>query len=285
MRTKNWILTIVTALLIGASSYSLAATLTKGYTFTTTEQVTAAKLHSLVDSATVSAITSSDITDGTVAAVDLSSTAVTSGNITDGTITGSDIFARTITTSLIATNAVTGIELSTNITTRTGFVDLSASTLTLANNSVAAAAVVGVTTSAGAADSGKIPKLNASGILDSSMVVASSLPSGFTSSGQTISNAGLLTLAHGLGSAPSLIQLQLKCVATEGNWSVNDQFVINPGMLNPTTPRGCVVYVDATNVYVRFAGAAAPMEAFDKTTGAVFTCTNAKWELIVKAWK
>jgi hypothetical protein len=42
------------------------ATLSKGYTFGATEQVTAAKLHSLVDSASIASIVAADITDGTI---------------------------------------------------------------------------------------------------------------------------------------------------------------------------------------------------------------------------
>lgn len=42
------------------------ATITKGYTFGATEQVTNTKLHSLVDDATISGIVNADITDGTI---------------------------------------------------------------------------------------------------------------------------------------------------------------------------------------------------------------------------
>jgi len=42
------------------------ATLGKGYTFGATEQVTAAKLHSLIDSATISGILAAEITDSTI---------------------------------------------------------------------------------------------------------------------------------------------------------------------------------------------------------------------------
>jgi hypothetical protein len=42
------------------------ATLTKGYTFGATEQVTAAKLHSLVDSATLASLVAADISDGVI---------------------------------------------------------------------------------------------------------------------------------------------------------------------------------------------------------------------------
>ena len=42
------------------------ATLSKGYTFGATEQVTAAKLHSLIDSATITGILAAEITDSTI---------------------------------------------------------------------------------------------------------------------------------------------------------------------------------------------------------------------------
>ncbi len=97
-----------------------SATLTKGYTFATNELVTAAKLHSLVDSATIAGIVSADITDGTIANGDLGANSVTTDKILDATITGADLSNRTITATQIATNAITGIELSTNIDFRSG---------------------------------------------------------------------------------------------------------------------------------------------------------------------
>ena len=44
----------------------MAATISRGYSFAATEQVTAAKLHSLVDSATISGISNSEIADNTI---------------------------------------------------------------------------------------------------------------------------------------------------------------------------------------------------------------------------
>jgi len=44
----------------------MAGTLTRGYTFGATEEVTAAKLHALVDSGTVSGITADEIASGTI---------------------------------------------------------------------------------------------------------------------------------------------------------------------------------------------------------------------------
>lgn len=145
-----------------------AATITPGYTFATNEQVTAAKLGTLVSGATISAIGTSDLADGSITTLKLGANSVTGAKIVDGTIESGDISNRTIAAVNIATNAITGIELNTNITTRAGFVDLSLSTLTLGAGAVSPTAVAGVTNSAGAADSGKIVKLNPSGQLDGS---------------------------------------------------------------------------------------------------------------------
>jgi hypothetical protein len=85
---------------------------------------------------------------------------------------------------LVATN---GLTVSSGTVNFTGI-----GTLTIPNDKVAASAVVGITTSAGAADSGKIPKLNGSGVLDTTFLGASgsiltnvSLPSKSIGSGYT----------------------------------------------------------------------------------------------------
>ena len=74
----------------------MSISVTKGYTFGATEQVTNTKLHTLVDSATVAGIAETDITfDGSTAMID-TGTQTMAGNKTfsgdttfTGTITGS----------------------------------------------------------------------------------------------------------------------------------------------------------------------------------------------------
>jgi hypothetical protein len=63
-----------------------AATVTRGKTFTATEQVTNTKLHQLVDNATVTGIVSADITDGTIVAADIANATITAAKITGGVI-------------------------------------------------------------------------------------------------------------------------------------------------------------------------------------------------------
>jgi hypothetical protein len=106
----------------------------------------------------------------------------------------------------------------------------------------------------------------------------------FTSTDQTITSAGLLTLAHGLGAAPDLVGLYLVCQTTEANWAVND--VVHLGAVSTTTGANRItsVYADATNVYVRFTDTANAFALGDKTTGVAATLTNANWKLRVRAW-
>lgn len=108
----------------------------------------------------------------------------------------------------------------------------------------------------------------------------------FTSADQTITSAGLLTLAHGMGTAPLFVQLRLKNISTEAGWSAGDEFIINNNQQDPggAAGRGCAVYFDATNVYVRFASDPNAFAAINKTTGGNTALTNSKWSLVVRAW-
>ncbi len=64
------------------------ATLTKGYTFGATEQVTNAKLHSLVDSATLTSISGSDIASDAAIASSKLATISTAGKVDGAALTG-----------------------------------------------------------------------------------------------------------------------------------------------------------------------------------------------------
>lgn len=99
-----------------------AATVTTGVTFTTNQLVQYYDLNNAVNNATVSAIVSGDITDGTISAADMGANSVTTAKILDGTVTGSDIASRTILGGNIATNTVTDVNLSTNLTFNPGFI-------------------------------------------------------------------------------------------------------------------------------------------------------------------
>lgn len=106
----------------------------------------------------------------------------------------------------------------------------------------------------------------------------------YVSSNQTITSAGLLTLAHSLGVAPKLVFLELVCAVAANGYSVNDVIMIG---LNNTTSgdnRFTSVYYDATNVYVRFDDNTDVFMSANKGTGGTSTLSNANWRLRVRAF-
>lgn len=101
----------------------------------------------------------------------------------------------------------------------------------------------------------------------------------YVSTEQTITPAGLLTLAHGLGTAPSMVAFQLSCQTAEGGYAIGDKPYLPDSNSDPMACRS-----DATNVYVRFNSGSPLFWLCNKTTGTPFNLTNASWRLIVRAY-
>lgn len=134
--------------------------------------------------------------------------------------------------------------------------------------------------------SAKLPAVDGSQLTN--LPSASSLPAGFTSSGQTITAGGSLSVAHGLGSAPVLIAARLKCTSADLNYSVNDEVQIAVDQMDGTSLGNygmSVIVSDSTNLGVRFATTTGVFRLCDKTSGAPATIDASKWVLILKAWK
>jgi len=107
----------------------------------------------------------------------------------------------------------------------------------------------------------------------------------FTSSEQTISVAGGLTLAHGLGAAPSFMRFYAVCKTAELNYSIGDNLELPVGQLDSATGRGMSVVADATNIVIRFGNnGTSPFNILDKTTGAGGVMDETLWKLVAKAW-
>lgn len=112
----------------------------------------------------------------------------------------------------------------------------------------------------------------------------------YTSTDQTITSGGLLTLAHGLGAAPFGVHMELVCQIGELGFSAGD--VVSLGASSfiqdgaSGTNAGVAVWIDATNVNVRIGSGVTPFAIQDKSTGSGSggACTNANWKLRVKAW-
>lgn len=107
----------------------------------------------------------------------------------------------------------------------------------------------------------------------------------FSSSNQTITLGGLLTLAHSLGVAPTSWEIYAVCTTTEGNWAVNDVVRLTGGAdhIGSATSYGTAIYADATNVYVRTGVTGFQALIINKTTGVIFAPTAANWAYRVVA--
>lgn len=107
----------------------------------------------------------------------------------------------------------------------------------------------------------------------------------FESTQQTITAAGALTIAHGLGVKPKLIQAVLVCLVADGNYAINDEVIVNTNAQTfSTTDRGISVVPDATNLNVRYAANANTFMLLNKTTGVSFAATNSSWRLVLRAY-
>ena len=111
-----------------------------------------------------------------------------------------------------------------------------------------------------------------------------SLTTMFASAEQTITAAGSLTVAHGLGSAPSLARMYAICKTIEHNWSVSQVVEVASFASGITSSYGLSWYADSTYIYIRFGSTAATLLVHNWATGTVSPITNTNWNLIIKAW-
>jgi len=110
------------------------------------------------------------------------------------------------------------------------------------------------------------------------------LTKSYTSANQTITAAGALTLAHGLGTMPLLIQARMKCLSSEVGYTTGDEVIINPCVNGSGTGQALTIVPDATNLNIRIPQAANSIVIANKGTGVTATITDANWALIFRAW-
>lgn len=107
----------------------------------------------------------------------------------------------------------------------------------------------------------------------------------YTSAAQTITAAGSLTLAHGMGIMPKLIQVRLVCTSTDVGYSAADEVIVNPHDTSGSgNDKGISIVPDATNLNIRFGNAAATFSILNKGTGSTGAIDNSKWTMVIKAW-
>lgn len=113
----------------------------------------------------------------------------------------------------------------------------------------------------------------------STIVSSSPFSKSFTSAVQTITSAGTLTLAHGLGGVPKFVTTTLINTSAEGGYSVNDRVAVYNCNDNATNNLGASIVPDATNLNIKFSAAAQTYNIVNKSTGARFDIDNTKWKV------
>lgn len=104
----------------------------------------------------------------------------------------------------------------------------------------------------------------------------------YTSTDQTITAAGSLTLAHGLGTQPKHVHVLLVNQTAELGYSINDVMILAYGG-NAGNNSGISIVPDATNLNIRFGSAANLFNIVRKDTGATANITNANWKVRFEA--
>jgi len=110
----------------------------------------------------------------------------------------------------------------------------------------------------------------------------------FTSTEQTITSAGSLTIAHGLGVIPDLVKIRLIVDNVAGALGYADDDIVIMSIANlsssSTTNRGVSIVPDATNLNIRYGSGGSVFRLVHKTTGVSTNIVNGQWKVIFKAY-
>ena len=112
---------------------------------------------------------------------------------------------------------------------------------------------------------------------------ASAFTLSFISANQTITAAGALTLAHGLGVVPRLVQVVVECLTGDADYEVGD--FLFASYMTGSNNAGTAITFDATNLYVRYgSNAGAAIGTLNETTGTFAALTDANWRATFRAY-
>lgn len=113
------------------------------------------------------------------------------------------------------------------------------------------------------------------------LVLTSSVPftKSFTSSQQTITSGGSLTIAHSMATTPTLLVCKLIAQNSVLGYTAGDIYFINPSM-GQGVNTGVSVVPDATNLNIRFGSDTQAFGVVRKDTGASAGTTNTDWKII-----
>lgn len=108
----------------------------------------------------------------------------------------------------------------------------------------------------------------------------------YESTEQTITAGGLLTLAHGMGVAPKVIELSFICKTADAGYAVGEivRAVTVGGVDQNASARGMGVRADATDIKIRFGTVSTPICLLNASGSSSATITIANWRLLVRAY-
>lgn len=108
-------------------------------------------------------------------------------------------------------------------------------------------------------------------------------PRHFRSAQQTITNAGLLTLAHGLGGKPDSLEFHLVCQTADDGYTVGDEVNIGatPADFGSVGGYGVSCVPDTTNISIRY-GVSGQIIT-QKASGSTNVVTNANYRAVFLA--
>lgn len=151
---------------------------------------------------------------------------------------------------------------------------------TRVKNQIDARLATGAEAQAGANTTALMTPLRVKNYVDAALGIT-----GFYYSGnQAITSAGLLTLNHGLGVDPKIIQMWLICINAEAGYAAGDEVFVDFQTATTGTNRFNSVRFTGTQILVRYSDAAQVFTLANRTTGAAVAVTNGDWRLRIRAW-
>jgi hypothetical protein len=130
--------------------------------------------------------------------------------------------------------------------------------------------------------------LNVGGVMSAPTIsVPNVIKKFYESAEQPITPGGFIQLAHGLGTAPMLVQVWLKCKTAELGYSVGDMLLATTAFEVPTNQGvGASVVVDAINLTIKYGNMGSVFCVINKTNGSAIpgTFVPSHWKAIFRAW-
>ncbi|RWI94675.1 MAG: hypothetical protein E5X33_28480 [Mesorhizobium sp.] len=110
----------------------------------------------------------------------------------------------------------------------------------------------------------------------------------YESAPQAVSALGLITLAHGFGIKPKLLQLSLICVTAQAGFSPGDELYLGApssfyGNDGSGSSVGWTMKTDATNIFIKCGNNVLP-NVVNISSGGDSSLTEVNWNMVVRAW-